>query len=83
MHTLMGLSRLFCVRRAQDVPPEVLRQREVKWLDMLGHWNKWMIKRFNKVSNKFHVSHAKLCGARPSELAKAVLCTCSNETKSK
>lgn len=76
----MGLSRLFCLHRAQDVPPEVLRQREVKWLDMLGHWNKWMIKRFNKVGNKFHVSKAKLFGARPSELAKAVLCTCSNET---
>ncbi|XP_070760123.1 TBC1 domain family member 10A-like [Enoplosus armatus] len=34
---------------AQDLPPEVLRQREVKWLDMLSHWDKWMIKRFNKV----------------------------------
>ncbi|XP_062239368.1 TBC1 domain family member 10A-like [Platichthys flesus] len=34
---------------AQDVPPEVLRQREVKWLDMLNHWDKWMIKRFDKV----------------------------------
>uniref|UniRef100_A0A3Q3WR21 Rab-GAP TBC domain-containing protein n=1 Tax=Mola mola TaxID=94237 RepID=A0A3Q3WR21_MOLML len=35
--------------QAQDVPTEVLRQREVKWLDMLSHWDKWMIKRFNKV----------------------------------
>lgn len=43
-------SFLCCVPRAQDVPPEVLRQREVKWLDMLSHWDKWMIKRFNKVS---------------------------------
>ncbi|XP_075895198.1 TBC1 domain family member 10A-like [Nelusetta ayraudi] len=34
---------------AHDVPKDVLRQREVKWLDMLGHWDKWMIKRFNKV----------------------------------
>uniref|UniRef100_H2SPF5 TBC1 domain family member 10A n=1 Tax=Takifugu rubripes TaxID=31033 RepID=H2SPF5_TAKRU len=34
---------------AQDVPPEVLRQREVKWLDMLSHWDKWIMKRFNKV----------------------------------
>ncbi|XP_056274843.1 TBC1 domain family member 10A-like [Pseudoliparis swirei] len=34
---------------AQDLPPQVLRQREVKWLDMLSHWDKWMIKRFNKV----------------------------------
>lgn len=50
----MDLSYLFLcgVPRAQDVPPEVLRQREVKWLDMLSHWDKWMIKRFNKVSIK-------------------------------
>lgn len=32
------------------MPTEVLRQREVKWLDMLSHWDKWMNKRFNKVS---------------------------------
>ncbi|XP_060893693.1 TBC1 domain family member 10A-like [Labrus mixtus] len=35
--------------QTREVPPEVLRQREVKWLDMLGQWDKWMIKRFNKV----------------------------------
>lgn len=35
--------------QTREVPPEVLRQREVKWLEMLGHWDKWMIKRFNKV----------------------------------
>ncbi|KAJ8260692.1 hypothetical protein COCON_G00164150 [Conger conger] len=34
---------------AEDVPPEVLRQREVKWLDMLNHWDKWMAKRHKKV----------------------------------
>ncbi|XP_066544888.1 TBC1 domain family member 10A [Amia ocellicauda] len=34
---------------AQDVPPEVLRQREVKWLDMLNNWDKWMAKRHKKV----------------------------------
>ncbi|XP_048876885.1 TBC1 domain family member 10A-like isoform X1 [Brienomyrus brachyistius] len=33
----------------QDVPPEVLRQREAKWLDMLNHWDKWMSKRHRKV----------------------------------
>ncbi|XP_068594958.1 splicing factor 3A subunit 1 isoform X1 [Brachionichthys hirsutus] len=32
-----------------DVPLEVVRQREVKWLDMLRHWDKWLIKRNNKV----------------------------------
>lgn len=45
--------------RAQDVPPEVLRQREVKWLDMLSHWDKWIMKRFNKVSLKFESSDRK------------------------
>ncbi|KAI1905024.1 hypothetical protein AGOR_G00011690 [Albula goreensis] len=34
---------------AEDVPPEVLRQREVKWLEMLNHWDKWMAKRHKKV----------------------------------
>uniref|UniRef100_A0A3P8VDQ1 TBC1 domain family member 10A n=1 Tax=Cynoglossus semilaevis TaxID=244447 RepID=A0A3P8VDQ1_CYNSE len=32
-----------------DVPPAVLRQRELKWLDMLNHWDRWIIKRFDKV----------------------------------
>lgn len=45
--------------RARDVPPEVLRQREVKWLDMLSHWDKWMIKRFNKVGTKCQLSDTK------------------------
>ncbi|KAI1900753.1 hypothetical protein AGOR_G00053130 [Albula goreensis] len=34
---------------AQDIPPEVLRQREGKWLDMLNNWDKWMAKRHKKV----------------------------------
>jgi len=28
-----------------DIPPEVLRQREAKWLDMLNSWDKWMAKK--------------------------------------
>lgn len=36
--------------RAQDVPPEVLRHRELKWLEMLKDWDKWINKRFKKVS---------------------------------
>ncbi|TSO88081.1 TBC1 domain family member 10A [Bagarius yarrelli] len=36
-----------CVR-AQDVPPEVLRQRELKWLEMLKDWDKWINKKFKK-----------------------------------
>ncbi|KAF5899954.1 TBC1 domain family member 10A-like, partial [Clarias magur] len=34
---------------AEDVPPEVLRQREVKWLEMLNSWDKWMSKKHKKV----------------------------------
>ncbi|XP_067269446.1 TBC1 domain family member 10A [Pseudorasbora parva] len=34
---------------AQEVPLEVLRHREVKWLDMLNHWDRWISKRFKKV----------------------------------
>ncbi|KAJ8285819.1 hypothetical protein GJAV_G00031270 [Gymnothorax javanicus] len=34
---------------AADIPPEVLRQREGKWLDMLNDWNKWMTKKHHKV----------------------------------
>ncbi|XP_008417391.1 TBC1 domain family member 10A [Poecilia reticulata] len=45
----IGGAQQYSEESAQDVPPEVLRQREVKWLDMLSHWDKWMIKRFNKV----------------------------------
>lgn len=45
----IGGAQQYSEDSAQDVPPEVLRQREVKWLDMLSHWDKWMIKRYNKV----------------------------------
>ncbi|XP_067461250.1 TBC1 domain family member 10A-like [Thunnus thynnus] len=45
----IGGAQQYTEASAQDVPPDVLRQREVKWLDMLSHWDKWMIKRFNKV----------------------------------
>ena len=31
------------------LPPEVLRKREIKWLDMFENWEKWMSKRFKKV----------------------------------
>ncbi|KAJ3605697.1 hypothetical protein NHX12_027741 [Muraenolepis orangiensis] len=33
----------------EDIPPEVLRQREAKWLDMLNHWDQWMAKKHSKV----------------------------------
>lgn len=39
--------------RAQEVPPEVLRHRELKWLEMLKNWDKWISKRFKKVREMF------------------------------
>jgi len=38
-----------CVNREERIPVDVLRRREVKWLDMLENWEKWMSKRFRKV----------------------------------
>eukprot|EP00058_Branchiostoma_floridae_P020344 XP_002605834.1 hypothetical protein BRAFLDRAFT_84319 [Branchiostoma floridae] len=32
-----------------NLPVEVARQRELKWLDMLNNWDRWMSKRFKKV----------------------------------
>ncbi|XP_072538583.1 TBC1 domain family member 10A [Salminus brasiliensis] len=45
----IGGAQKYSAESAQDVPPEVLRQREVKWLDMLNNWDKWVTKRFKKV----------------------------------
>ncbi|XP_053324538.1 TBC1 domain family member 10A [Spea bombifrons] len=33
----------------EALPVDVLRQREAKWLDMLGNWDKWMAKRHKKI----------------------------------
>ncbi|XP_074062436.1 TBC1 domain family member 10A isoform X2 [Macrotis lagotis] len=35
--------------RLEEVPLEVLRQRESKWLDMLNSWDKWMAKKHKKI----------------------------------
>lgn len=34
------------------IPPEILRKREIKWLDMFENWEKWMSKRFKKVKDR-------------------------------
>lgn len=34
------------------MPVAVLRKRELKWLDMLENWEKWMSKRFKKVKER-------------------------------
>ena len=38
-----------CVHSAEEVPIEVLRLREAKWLEMLNSWDKWMAKKHKKV----------------------------------
>ncbi|KAL1269547.1 hypothetical protein QQF64_031836 [Cirrhinus molitorella] len=45
----IGGAQQYSAESAQDVPLEVLRHREVKWLDMMNHWDKWISKRFKKV----------------------------------
>ncbi|XP_043921524.1 TBC1 domain family member 10A [Protopterus annectens] len=32
-----------------EVPVDVLRQRELKWLEMFSNWDKWMAKRHKKI----------------------------------
>ncbi len=43
--------------RDYRIPVDVLRKRELKWLDMLENWEKWMSKRFKKVrSTKWQIT---------------------------
>ncbi|XP_038589793.1 TBC1 domain family member 10A [Micropterus salmoides] len=37
---------------AEQIPTEVLRQREAKWLEMLNSWDKWMAKKHKKVKER-------------------------------
>ncbi|XP_074546775.1 TBC1 domain family member 10A-like [Halichoeres trimaculatus] len=37
---------------AEEIPNEVLRQRESKWLEMLNSWDKWMAKKHKKVKER-------------------------------
>ncbi|KAK2493193.1 hypothetical protein MC885_015725 [Smutsia gigantea] len=37
------------LHRLEEVPLEVLRQRESKWLDMFNNWDKWMAKKHKKI----------------------------------
>ncbi|XP_071321711.1 TBC1 domain family member 10A isoform X1 [Trachinotus anak] len=36
----------------EEIPIEVLRQREAKWLEMLNSWDKWMAKKHKKVKER-------------------------------
>ncbi|KAK5878918.1 hypothetical protein CesoFtcFv8_024280 [Champsocephalus esox] len=37
---------------AEEIPTDVLRQRESKWLEMLNSWDKWMAKKHKKVKER-------------------------------
>lgn len=47
---------LFCdwLRSESRTPVAVIREREVKWVEMLNNWERWMSKQFKKVSY-FHL----------------------------
>lgn len=51
--------------RLEEVPLEVLRQRESKWLDMLNNWDKWMAKKHKKVGG-----NGCSPGAAPAQLCR-------------
>lgn len=43
--------------RESRLPVDVIRDRELKWIDMLENWEKWMSKRFKKVGNLMSLLH--------------------------
>ncbi|GAA6217035.1 TBC1 domain family member 10A-like [Lates japonicus] len=47
-----GGAQQFTTDSAEEIPIDVLRQREAKWLDMLNSWDKWMAKKHKKVKER-------------------------------
>ncbi|KAM6184496.1 LOW QUALITY PROTEIN: TBC1 domain family member 10B-like [Sarcoramphus papa] len=39
----------YCEAPESSVPVDVARQRELKWLEMFNHWDKWLSRRYQKV----------------------------------
>lgn len=37
---------------AENIPIEVIRSRETKWIDMLSNFNEWMERRFKKIKSR-------------------------------
>ncbi|XP_063051581.1 uncharacterized protein LOC134446199 [Engraulis encrasicolus] len=71
----IGGAQKYSTENAQDVPPEVLRARELKWLDMLKHWDKWLFKRHKKVRLRCQK------GIPPSLRGRAWLYLCGGKVK--
>ncbi|KAM8828023.1 TBC1 domain family member 10A-like [Spinachia spinachia] len=47
-----GGAQQLCGESAEQIPTEVLRHREAKWLEMLNSWDKWMAKKHKKVKER-------------------------------
>ncbi|XP_030211001.1 TBC1 domain family member 10A [Gadus morhua] len=71
----MGGAQQYSGQSTEDVPAEVLRQREAKWLDMLNHWDKWMAKKHKKVKLRCQK------GVPPSLRGRAWLYLCGGKVK--
>ncbi|KAJ7987183.1 hypothetical protein DPEC_G00336110 [Dallia pectoralis] len=71
----IGGAQQYSEQLAEDIPAEVLRQREAKWLDMLNNWDKWMAKRHKKLKLRC------LKGIPPSLRGRAWLYLCGGKVK--
>lgn len=47
--TTLSVTFFSYLHSAEEVPIQVLREREAKWLEMLNSWDKWMAKKHKKV----------------------------------
>ncbi|XP_076876560.1 TBC1 domain family member 10A [Brachyhypopomus gauderio] len=71
----VGGSQQYTTDPAAYIPPEVLRHREAKWLEMLNDWDKWMSKRHKKVKLRCQK------GIPPSLRGRAWLYLCGGKVK--
>ncbi|XP_033832041.1 TBC1 domain family member 10A [Periophthalmus magnuspinnatus] len=47
-----GGAQQYSAETVEEIPIEVLRQREAKWLEMLNNWDKWMAKKHKKIKER-------------------------------
>ena len=63
----MWLSRVWtsvpCIPRPGHPPADLIRQREMKWVEMTSHWEKTMSRRYKKVRGER--SHVRLLDSSP------------------
>lgn len=62
-----------CAPRPGHPPADLIRQREMKWVEMTSHWEKTMSRRYKKVRGEW--PHTGPLGLPPLYLAKfSLLC---------